>query len=151
MLHSAIYALAIVSVVAFGDGDAADVDFNSLEGVVTLFRVRGVMLRLNSTNPLTRLSIVLSKKNKDPNTVFAGWIHYLCYDVSDSLLRFCILRHVAELSSCKTGARGTVGGHGLDRAGRVHDGARVRHRPVPVLLPDAGEFGKWNAMICLHC
>ena len=42
MLHSAIYALAIVSVVAFGDGDAADVDFNSLDGVVTLFRVRGI-------------------------------------------------------------------------------------------------------------
>ena len=38
--HAAIYALGIASVVAFGDGDAAEVDFNSLEGVVTMFKVR---------------------------------------------------------------------------------------------------------------
>mmetsp|Transcript_33568 Transcript_33568/g.80311 ORF Transcript_33568/g.80311 Transcript_33568/m.80311 type:complete len:167 (-) Transcript_33568:612-1112(-) len=54
VLHAAIYALGVLSVFVFGGDASSEVDFNSLEGVVTLF--------------------------KDPNVVFVGWIHYICYD-----------------------------------------------------------------------
>ncbi|EJK67799.1 hypothetical protein THAOC_11119 [Thalassiosira oceanica] len=41
VLHAAIYALGVASVFVFGGDASSEVDFNSLEGVVTLFKVRG--------------------------------------------------------------------------------------------------------------
>lgn len=41
VLHAAIYALGVLSVFVFGGDASSEVDFNSLEGVVTLFKVRG--------------------------------------------------------------------------------------------------------------
>ncbi|CAJ1960322.1 unnamed protein product [Cylindrotheca closterium] len=55
MLHSLLYALGIFSLVIFPqDPDAAQLDFMSLEGVVTGF-----------TNH---------------NIVFVGWVHYIAFD-----------------------------------------------------------------------
>ena len=58
ILMAVLYTLSLVSLVFFpppSDDPPPEMDFNSLQGVVTLF--------------------------KDPNGVFIGWVHYVCYDV----------------------------------------------------------------------
>lgn len=54
-VHSALYAMVVItSLLNVPDGDAGP-DFMTLDGVITMFR--------------------------DPNVVFAGWIHYLVFDL----------------------------------------------------------------------
>lgn len=56
LLHSAIYALAIVSLMLLDEsGVSSNPDFSKLEAVVAMFR--------------------------DPNVVFVGWFHYLAFDL----------------------------------------------------------------------
>lgn len=55
IFHSLIYAGSILSIILFpADGTSANLDFGTLEGVVSAFQ--------------------------DPNTVFAGWTHYVVFD-----------------------------------------------------------------------
>uniref|UniRef100_A0A7S2ELT1 DUF4281 domain-containing protein n=1 Tax=Trieres chinensis TaxID=1514140 RepID=A0A7S2ELT1_TRICV len=55
LFHAALYSLSATSMMFFGDdANASEIDFGSLEGIVTLF--------------------------KDPNGVFVGWVHYVVYD-----------------------------------------------------------------------
>lgn len=53
LLHALIYTLTLFSTML--EGLDTSIDFNSLEGIVTLF--------------------------KDPTTVFAGWVHYVVFDL----------------------------------------------------------------------
>ena len=55
MFFALLYTLSIFSLTVFGEGASTDqIDFSSLEGIVTLF--------------------------SDPSAVFTGWVHYIVYD-----------------------------------------------------------------------
>ena len=80
LLHALIYTLTLLS--AALEGLDTSIDFNSLEGIVTLF--------------------------KDPTTVFAGWVHYVVFDlligrsiVSDSIEREVgVIGHIILIVPC---------------------------------------------------
>ena len=83
IFHSVIYAGAIFSIIFFpADGASGSLDFGSLEAVVTAFQ--------------------------DPNSVFAGWTHYIVFDalvgrmmLLDSLKRGASIKfHVLAMIPC---------------------------------------------------
>merc|ERR1711862_794163 len=80
LLHALIHTLTLLS--AALEGLDTSIDFNSLEGIVTLF--------------------------KDPTTVFVGWVHYVVFDlligrsiVSDSIEREVgVIGHIILIVPC---------------------------------------------------
>mmetsp|Transcript_32423 Transcript_32423/g.78746 ORF Transcript_32423/g.78746 Transcript_32423/m.78746 type:complete len:168 (+) Transcript_32423:108-611(+) len=83
IFHSFIYAGSILSIILFPADDASgSMDFGSLEGVVAT--------------------------SQDPNTVFAGWVHYIAFDalvgrmmLLDSLKRGASIKfHVLVMIPC---------------------------------------------------
>mmetsp|Transcript_33690 Transcript_33690/g.41293 ORF Transcript_33690/g.41293 Transcript_33690/m.41293 type:complete len:178 (-) Transcript_33690:133-666(-) len=55
MFFALLYTLSLLSLTIFGEDASSDqIDFSSLEGIVTLF--------------------------SDPDMVFVGWVHYIVYD-----------------------------------------------------------------------
>eukprot|EP00594_Rhizosolenia_setigera_P020104 CAMPEP_0178956670 /NCGR_PEP_ID=MMETSP0789-20121207/10422_1 /TAXON_ID=3005 /ORGANISM="Rhizosolenia setigera, Strain CCMP 1694" /LENGTH=149 /DNA_ID=CAMNT_0020638703 /DNA_START=119 /DNA_END=565 /DNA_ORIENTATION=- len=84
IIIAAIYTLSAISMMFTGEdgGNASEIDFSTLEGIVTLF--------------------------KDPNGVFVGWVHYVVYDalvgrwiMLDSVERGCsTMVHVLVIVPC---------------------------------------------------
>lgn len=85
LLQSVLYVGSIFSAMLDPHGDAPDVDFNTLEGIYTLFQ--------------------------DPNVMFPAWIHYIIFDhlvsrmiVLDSVHREAsVIVHVLVVCPCVIG------------------------------------------------